>query len=165
MKPKRYSFNEVRQTLELHDREEDFKERMDIYKLDQDTFEKWLQNARQLRNYPAFKTIHGNSRLFAPDDNRSLLPVFDRYVEDNNILMQMTNKFRDLYKIEERQKPMLQFIAHTLTNSQYHKNYIIFNQALDLYGYIQVLGQLVFKKNINLKIYHYAQANDNDNEQ
>ena len=165
IKPKRYSFDEVRQTLALHDREEDVKERMDIYKLDQDTFERWLQNARQLRNYTAFKTIHGNSRLFAPDDNRSLLPVLDRYVEDNKILMQMTNKFRDLYKIKERQKPMLQFIAHTLTNSQYHKNYIIFNQALDLYGYIQVLGQLVFKKNINLKIYHYAQAEENDKEQ
>ena len=34
-----------------------------------------------------------------------------------------------------------------------------------MYSYIQVLGQLVFKKNINLKIYHYAQASDDDKEQ
>ncbi|MEZ7519133.1 MULTISPECIES: site-specific integrase [Psychrobacter] len=164
-KPKRYSFDEVRQTLEVHDKEEDFKEKMDIYKLDQNTFEIWLNNAQQLQDHPSFKTIHGNSRLFAPDDNMSLLPVFDRYVEDNNILMQMTNKFRDLYKIEKRRESMLQFIAHTLMNSQYHKNHISFDQALDLYSYIQVLGQLVFKKNINLKIYHYAQASDDDKEQ
>lgn len=164
-KPKRHSFDEVRQILEVHDREEDFKEKMDIYKLDQNTFEIWLNNAQQLQDHPSFKTIHGNSRLFAPDDYMSLLPVFDRYVEDNNVLMQMTNKFRDLYKIEERREPMLQFIAHTLMHSQYHKNHISFNEALDLYSYIQVLGQLVFKKNINLKIYHYAQADDDDKEQ
>ena len=60
---------------------------------------------------------------------------------------------------------MLQFIAHTLMNSQYNKNYISFDQALGLYSYIQVLGQLVFKKNINLKIYHYAQADDDDRKQ
>lgn len=164
IKPKRYSFDEVRQTLEVHDREEDFKEKMDVYKLDQNTFETWLKNARQLRNHPAFETIHGNSRLFAPDD-RSLLPVLDRYVEDNNILMQMTNKFRELYKRKERRKPMFQFIEYTLVNSQYHKNYINFSRASDLHSYIQVLGQLIFKKNINLKIYHYAQANDDDKEQ
>ena len=165
IKPKRYSFDEVRQTLEVHDREEDFKEKMDIYKLDQNTFEIWLNNAQQLQDHPSFKTIHGNSRLFAPDDNMSLLPVFDRYVEDNNILMQMTNKFRDLYKIEERRESMLQFIGLTLMNSQYYKNHISFNEAVVLCDYIQVLQQLVFKKNINLKIYHYAQADDDDKEQ
>jgi len=164
-KPKRYSFDEVSQILEVHDREEDFKEKMDVYKLDQHTFEIWFENARRLRNDSAFKTTHGNSRLFAPDDNMSLLPVFDRYVEDNNILMQMTNKFRDLYKIKDNREPMLQFIGLTLMNSQYYKNHISFNEALDLYSYIQILRQLVLKKNINLKIYHYAQAKDDDKKQ
>ncbi|MGP4717129.1 tyrosine-type recombinase/integrase [Psychrobacter sp. T6-6] len=161
-KPKRYSFDEVRQILEVHNREEDFKEKMDVYKLDQNTFEMWLENARRLRNDSAFKTTHGNSRLFASDDNRSLLPVLDRYAEDNHMLMQMTNKFRDLYKIKDNREPMLQFVGLTLTNSQYYKNHISFNEALDLYSYIQILRQLVLKKNINLKIYHYAQAKDDD---
>ncbi|MGP5686904.1 tyrosine-type recombinase/integrase, partial [Psychrobacter glacincola] len=164
-KPKKYSFNTVRQILETHCNKEDIKEQLNVHKIDQDIFDKWLSNAQQLQGHPTFKTIHGNSRIFAPDDNRSLLPVLDRYVEDNNILMQMTNKFRDLYRIEERREPMLQFIAHTLMNSQYNKNYISFDQALGLYSYIQVLGQLVFKKNINLKIYHYAQADDDDRKQ
>ena len=54
------------------------------------------------------------------------------------------------------------YIYHTLTHSQYNKNFIIFNCAVDLYNYLQVIRKLVYKKDIRLSYYNYAQAAEKD---
>lgn len=74
----------------------------------------------------------------------------------------MTEKFRSLYLESDDKKPIHQFIYHTLTHSQYNKNFIIFNCAVDLYNYLQVIRKLVYKKDIRLSHYNFTQAAEKD---
>lgn len=161
-KRKKYAFDEVQQVLNAYIKKGDYTytELIAIFEIDQHVFDKWLDNAHQLKNNPAFQTIHGKSRLFAPEDNIELLPTLDRFVEDRVLMKQMTNKFRELYKTDKDLTH--QFVIHTLSNSQYYKNYIYFNDAQVLDDYIKVLKGLVFKKDIRLKVYNYKQAAAND---
>lgn len=161
-KRKKYAFDEVQQVLNAYIKKGDYThtELIAIFEIDQHVFDKWLDNAHQLKNNPAFQTIHGKSRLFAPEDNIELLPTLDRFVEDRVLMKQMTNKFRELYKINKDLTH--QFVIHTLSNSQYYKNYIYFNDAQVLDDYLKVLKRLVFKKDIRLKVYNYKQAAAND---
>jgi hypothetical protein len=135
---------------------------MHIYDVSQETVETWHHNAKRLRDEPDFQTRKGNPRLFDINDKGGLLPVKDRYDDDRKIMMQMTEKFRSLYLESEDKKHIHQFIYHTLTHSQYNKNFIIFNCAVDLYNYLQVIRKLVYKKDIRLSYYNYAQAAEKD---
>ena len=76
-------------------------------------------------------------------------------------MKKMTSKFRDLYKVDDKYF-IHQFVLYTLKNSQYHNNYIGFNDSDILRDYLKILLKLVYKKDIRLKIYNYEQANSDD---
>jgi len=161
-KPKRYSFDEVSQVLDAYIEKREFThtELLAIFEIEQHIFDRWLKNAGQLKTNPMFQTIHGRPRLFAPGNHSDLLPTLDRFVDDRALMKQMTNKFRALYK--DNKDTMHQFVLHTLTNSQYYKNHIHFNDFQVLDNYLKVLNRLVFKKNVRLKVYNYQQVNATD---
>lgn len=162
VKAKKYSFDEVHQILEAYTQQGDYEDLMHVYDVNQETFEKWHSNAKRLREASEFQTTKENPRLFDINNNKSLLPVKDRYDDDRKIMMQMTEKFRSLYLESNDKKPIHKFIYHTLTHSQYNKNFITFKYAVDLCNYLPVISKLVYKKDIRLKYYNYAQAVEQD---
>lgn len=161
-KVRRYSFDEVHQILEAYTQKGDYENLMHIYDVSQETFEKWHSNAKQLRDASEFQTTKDNPRLFDINDKKGLLPIKDRYDDDKKIMMQMMERFRSLYLESDDKKPIHQFIYHTLTHSQYNTNFITFNSAVDLYNYLQIIRKLIYKKDIRLKYYNYAQAAKQD---
>ena len=162
VKVKKYSFDEVHQILEAYTHKGDYENLMRVYNVSQESFETWHSNAKRLREASEFQTTKNNPRLFDINNKKGLLPVKDRYDDDRKIMMQMTEKFRSLYLESNDKKSIHQFIYHTLTHSQYNKNFIIFNCAVDLYNYLQVIRKLVYKKDIRLSYYNYAQAAEQD---
>ncbi|WP_201586270.1 tyrosine-type recombinase/integrase [Psychrobacter sp. HII-4] len=162
VKVKKYSFDEVHQVLEAYTQKGDYENLMHIYDVSQETFETWHHNAKRLRDASEFQTRKGNPRLFDINNKGGLLPIKDRYNDDRKIMMRMTEKFRSLYLESDDKKPIHQFIYHTLTHSQNNKNFIKFNCAVDLYNYLQVIRKLVYKKDIRLSYYNYAQAAEKD---
>lgn len=161
-KTKRYAFDEVNQILEAYTEKDDYEYLMHIYDVSQDTFEKWLYNAQQLRRASEFQTTKGNPRLFDPNNKHSLLPVKDRYGDDRKNMIRMTDKFRDIYKGSNDKGAINKFVFHTLINAQPSKNFIIFKHPADIYNYLEIVCQLVYKKNISLKVYNYEQASEAD---
>lgn len=95
---KRYAFDEVNQILEAYIQKGDYEYLLHIYDVSQDTFEKWLFNAKQLREASKFQTTKGNPRLFDLNNKYGLLPIKDKYSDDRKNMMRMTDKFRDIYK-------------------------------------------------------------------
>ena len=162
VKVEKYSFDEVHQVLEAYTQKGDYENLMHIYDVSQETFETWHHNAKRLRDASEFQTRKGNPRLFDINNKGGLLPIKDRYNDDRKIMMRMTEKFRSLYLESDDKKPIHQFIYHTLTHSQNNKNFIKFNCAVDLYNYLQVIRKLVYKKDIRLSYYNYAQAAEKD---
>lgn len=161
-KTKRYAFDEVNQILEAYTEKGDYEYLMHIYDVSQDTFEKWLYNAQQLRRASEFQTTKGNPRLFDPNNKHSLLPVKDRYGDDRKNMIRMTDKFRDIYKGSNDKGAINKFVFHTLINAQPSKNFIIFKHPADIYNYLEIVCQLVYKKDISLKVYNYEQASEAD---
>lgn len=161
-KTKRYAFDEVNQILEAYTEKGDYEYLMHIYDVSQDTFEKWLYNAQQLRRASEFQTTKGNPRLFDPNNKHSLLPVKDRYGDDRKNMIRMTDKFRDIYKGSNDKSAINKFVFHTLINAQPSKNFIIFKHPADIYNYLEIVCQLVYKKDISLKVYNYEQASEAD---
>ena len=162
VKVKKYSFDEVHQVLEAYTQKGDYENLMHIYDVSQETVETWHRNAKRLRDDLEFQTRKGNPRLFDINNKGGLLPIKDRYDDDRKIMMRMTEKFRSLYLESDDKKTIHQFIYHTLTHSQYNRNFIIFNCAVDLYNYLQVIRKLVYKKDIRLSYYNYEQAAEKD---
>ncbi|MGP9515921.1 tyrosine-type recombinase/integrase [Psychrobacter sp. AOP5-CZ1-12] len=159
---KRYAFDEVHQILEAYTEKGDYEYLMYVYDVSQDTFEKWHYNAQQLREASKFQTTKGNPRLFDPNNKYSLLPVKDRYGDDRKNMIRMTDKFRDIYRGSNDKGAINKFVLHTLINAQPSKNFIIFKHAADIYNYLEIVCQLVYKKDISLKVYHYEQASEGD---
>lgn len=162
-KRKKYAFDEVRQVLNAYTQKGKYThtELIDIFKIDHHVFDGWLSNAQYLRNHADFQTIHNKPRLFTSENSDHLLPTLDRFAKDRDLMKKMTSKFRALYKVEEKDL-IHQFVLYTLKNSQYHKNYINFNDSDMLKDYMRILVYLVYKKDIRLKIYNYKQAGSND---
>lgn len=165
VKTRRYAFDEVRQILEAYSNKQDYEEMMIVFDVKEEVFERWLYNAKKLKSDSIFQTIHGNSRLLSPVDKTNLLPAKDRFLEDGELMTQMTNKFRKLYKTKSQRESMHKFVVHTLTNSQYNKNYINFTNYQNLNDYLQILEKLVIKKDICINIYNYDQATPKDQKQ
>ena len=162
-KRKKYAFDEVRQVLNAYTQKGDYThtELIDIFEIEQHVFDGWLSNAWHLRNHADFQTIHNKPRLFASGNSDQLLPTLDRFAEDRDLMKKMTSKFRDLYKAGDKAL-IHQFVLYTLKNSQYHKNHINFSDSDMLKGYLKILVNLVYKKDIRLKIYNYKQASSGD---
>lgn len=156
---RRYGFNEVRIVLTEYATKGDYQKWLLKLSIEDATFTNWLNNACRLRNDARFKTSEGNSKLFKINDKVSLVPRSDRFDEDKKILTHMTEKFRKLYSQSKSRRPLLlKFILLTLMNSTYKKNYIMFRDINNLKGYIEVLSELIYKKNIRLTIYNKARA-------
>ena len=162
-KRKKYAFDEVRQVLNAYTKKGNYThtELIDIFEIEPHVFDGWLNNAQLLRNHADFQTIHNKPRLFMSENSDQLLPTLDRFVEDRDLMKRMTNKFRELYKVDNKNL-VNQFVLYTLKKSQYHKNHIGFNDSDILRDYLKILLKLVYKKDIRLKIYNYEQANSND---
>ncbi|WP_201575073.1 tyrosine-type recombinase/integrase [Psychrobacter sp. H8-1] len=158
-KRKKYAFDDVRQVLNAYTQEGDYThtELIDIFEIEQHVFDSWLNNAQHLRNHADFQTIHNKPRLFTSENSDHLLPTLDRFAEDRDLMKKMTSKFRDLYKVDDKYF-IHQFVLYTLKNSQYHKNYINFNDSDILKSYLKIILNLIYKKDIRLKIYNYEQA-------
>ncbi|WP_201614003.1 tyrosine-type recombinase/integrase [Psychrobacter sp. JCM 18902] len=161
-KTKRYAFDEVNQILEAYTEKGDYEYLMHIYDVSQETFETWHHNAKRLREASEFQTTKGNPRLFDPNNKHSLLPVKDRYGDDRKNMIRMTDKFRDIYKGSNDKGAINKFVFHTLINAQPSKNFIIFKHPADIYNYLEIVCQLVYKKDISLKVYNYEQASEAD---
>lgn len=159
---KRYAFDEVHQILEAYAEKSDYEYLMRVYDVSQDTFEKWYYNAQQLREASKFQTTKGNPRLFDSNNNNGLLPIKDRYGDDRKNMIRMTDKFRDVYQGSNDKGAINKFVLHTLINAQPRKNFIIFKHATDLYNYLEIVCQLVYKKDISLKVYNYEHATKAD---
>lgn len=162
-KLKKYAFDEVRQVLNAYTKKGDYThtELIGIFEIEPHVFDGWLSNAQLLRNHADFQTIHNKPRLFMSENSEPLLPTLDRFVEDRDLMKRMTNKFRELYKVDNKDF-VNQFVLYTLKKSQYHKNHIGFNDSDILRDYLKILLKLVYKKDIRLKIYNYEQANSDD---
>lgn len=162
-KLEKYAFDEVRQVLNAYTKKGDYThtELIDIFEIEQHVFDGWLSNAQHLKNHADFQTIHNRSRLFMSENNGQLLPTLDRFIEDRDLMRTMTNKFRELYKVDDKDF-IHQFVLYTLKNSQYHKNHIGFNDSDILRDYLKILIKMIYKKDIRLKIYNYEQANSDD---
>ena len=156
---RRYGFNEVRLVLTAYATKEDYQEWLLKLSIEEATFMSWLENARRLRSDARFKTSGGNSKLFKVNDKVSLVPKLDKFDEDKKILTHITEKFRKLYTESKLPRPLLlKFILLTLMNSTHYSNYIMFRDISHLKGYIEVLSELIHKKNIRLTIYNEARA-------
>ncbi|MFD1132030.1 tyrosine-type recombinase/integrase [Psychrobacter sanguinis] len=156
---RRYGFNEVRLVLTAYATKEDYQEWLLKLSIEEATFMSWLENARRLRSDARFKTSAGNSKLFKVNDKVSLVPKLDKFDEDKKILTHITEKFRKLYTESKLPRPLLlKFILLTLMNSTHQRNYIMFRDISHLKGYIEVLSELIHKKNIRLTIYNEARA-------
>lgn len=156
-----YAFEEVRQILDTYTHNNHNEEFMHIYDVSINTFNQWLQNAERLRQDSAFKTVRGNSRLFAINDEKNLCPPINRYDRDRETMERMTNKFRDIYQNKRRKKNkalLYEFVLHTLMNSQRGRNTVNFNDPTTLSNYINVLTQLVLKKDIRLNVFNLDKA-------
>ncbi|WP_227428766.1 hypothetical protein [Psychrobacter sp. I-STPA6b] len=141
----------------MYQNKQDYQELLQIYEIDQQTFDTWLANAKYLKENPAFMTSKGKPRLFDSSDTLALLPASDKFADDKKMMTQMTNKFRELYqdKRKRNNKRLLEnFVIYTLTHCQYHKNHISFSKPLKLADYVEILTQLVFKKDIRLTVYN-----------
>lgn len=162
-KRKKYAFDEVRQVLNAYTKKGDYThtELIDIFEIEPHVFDGWLSKAQHLKNHADFQTIHNKPRLFASEKSDQLLPTLDRFIEDRDIMKIMTNKFRDLYKVGDKDF-IDQFVLYTLRNSQYRKNHIGFNDSDILRNYLKILIKMIYKKDIRLKIYNYEQANSDD---
>lgn len=159
---KRYAFDEVHQILEAYTEKGDYEYLMYIYDVSKETFENWLYNAQQLREVPEFQTTKGNFRLFDSNNKYGLLPIKNRYDDDRKNMMQMTDKFRNVYEKGRNKDILHNFVLYTLANAQLSKNFISFKHASDLHDYLEIVCQLVYKKDISLKVYHYEQATEAD---
>lgn len=161
---KRYVFDEIYQILGTYDPNGNFEDLINPCDASEKTVRQWYYNAQQLIQAPKFQTKKGNPRLFSLKNNTTLLPVKDKYSVDRKVMLQMTDKFRSLYQQskDEDKKSILQFVHYILTHAQYQRNYIMFDQAEDLSSYLKIICQLVYKKNIRLKLFHYKQASEED---
>ena len=103
-KRKKYAFDEVRQVLNAYTKKGDYThtELIDIFEIEPHVFDGWLSKAQHLKNHADFQTIHNKPRLFASENSDQLLPTLDRFIEDRDIMKIMTNKFRDLYKVGDK---------------------------------------------------------------
>lgn len=162
---RRYGFNEVNIILDRFSKKQDYEEWLIRLSIDEEVFARWLNNARYLKESDLFQTIKGNPRLFAPDDKLSLTPSFDRFDDDKKVLTSMTEKYRELYtnKGSKRNKLKLHFfVQYTLMNSEYNNSVIRFNSYEDISNYLEVLSQLVNKKDIRIKVYNFKFADLNE---
>ena len=159
---KRYSFDEVHQILSRYDPEGNFKDLINACDASEGTVKQWYYNAQQLTQVAEFQTTKGNPKLFASRSKTNFLPVKNRFDDDKRVMTQMTDKFRSLYKESSNKQSIHQFVRQTLTHAQYHKNFIKFNNAIEFYNYLKIICQLIYKKNIRLKLYYYDQAVESD---
>lgn len=164
-KSRKYGFDEVNTILTKYIDKEDINYWLSLLDIDKRTFETWLDNANKLKMNSKFRTQQNYPRLFEHGDGLQLLPQLDRFTEDRKILSKMTANYRELYysRSKKRVRSLLnKFVLHTLTHSQYTKNYITFENHNELQDYLEIVCKLVYKKDLRLSVYNFEVSHKSD---